>query len=272
MALESLSLQALGTSCQLFAVGAAPERLSDAAAWIGVSHRRLTRFDPASELSQLNAAAGRWNPIGPLLESVLRESLRAHAFSGGLVHAGVLGSMLAAGYNRPFREGLLSTTVLQGDDRPLPPLTEILELSPGAARVRNGYGVDLGGVAKGWMADQLAERIGPNCLVNLGGDLYARGAGPQGTGWPVGFGGTTLLLRDQGAATSGTRYRRWGDGLHHLIDPRTGRPSESNLEEVSVLAGSAADAEILAKTALLLGRAAAEFFLPAHSEGWWLYP
>ncbi|MDQ6691427.1 MAG: FAD:protein FMN transferase [Candidatus Dormibacteraeota bacterium] len=272
MQLESLSLQALGTSCQLFGVGIAPGRLVDAAAWIGSAHRRLTRFDPNSELSELNAAAGRWRPVSPILESVLRESLRAHTVSGGLVHAGVLSSMLAAGYSRPFREGLPSTTVVMPGERALPPLPEILELCPGSARVRSGYGVDLGGIAKGWMADQLADTIGGNCLINLGGDLFARGSGPQGAGWPVGFGGTTLLLQDQGAATSGTRYRRWGDGLHHLIDPRTGRPSASNLEEVSVLASSAADAEVLAKTALLLGRAAAECYLPAHSDGWWLYP
>lgn len=272
MSLDSLCLQALGTSCQLFAVDSGPARLADAAAWIGLNHRRLTRFDPTSELSRLNAAAGRWVRISPTLEDVLREALRAHSVSGGLVNAGVLPSLLAAGYTRSFREGPAAMTAPTVSSGPLPPLPEILELSSGAARVRHGFGVDVGGIAKGWMADQLAATIGPNCLVNLGGDLYARGRGPQGSGWAVGFGGTTLLLHDQGAATSGTRYRRWGDGQHHLIDPRTGRPSESDLEEVSVLAPSAADAEILAKTALLLGRAAAEYFLPAHSEGWWLFP
>ncbi len=272
MSLDSLSIQALGTSCQLFNIGPDSQGLAGAAAWIGITHRRLTRFDPDSELSKLNAAAGSWYPVSPTLEGVLRESLRAHAVSGGLVNAAVLGPMLATGYSRPFREGLPTGPVPNFDARPLPPLPDVLQLSPGAARLRCGYGLDVGGIAKGWMADRLAERIGPNCLVNLGGDLYARGDGPVGLGWPVGFGGATVLLSNQGAATSGTRYRRWADGQHHLIDPRTGRPSDTDLEEVSVLASSGADAEILAKTALLLGRAAAEFFLPAHCPGWWLYP
>ena len=108
--------------------------------------------------------------------------------------------------------------------------------------------IDLGGIAKGWMADRLAERLGDHVLVNLGGDLYARGE------WPVAIACKTYLLRNLGAATSSTRKRRWGD-LHHLIDPRTGLPATTRVEEVSVVAETALDAEVLAKTVLISGRA-----------------
>ena len=64
--------------------------------------------------------------------------------------------------------------------------------------------------------------------------------------------GATLLLEDLGAATSGTWQRRWGKA-HHLIDPRTGRPSESPIPQVSVVAATALEAEVKAKTALLSG-------------------
>src|SRR5438477_33847 len=84
----------------------------------------------------------------------------------------------------------------------------------------------------------------------VGGDLLARGPGETGEGWPVGFGDRTVLLRDMGAATSGTTKRMWGPGLHHLIDPRTSKPAATDLKEVSVIAGTAADAEIYAKVAL----------------------
>src|SRR5712691_11738371 len=103
-------------------------------------------------------------------------------------------------------------------------------------------------LAIGWMADQLAAHLGDDVLVNLGGDLYARGE------WPVAIAGKTYLLRNLGAATSSTRKRRWGD-LHHLIDPRTGLPAATRLEEVSVVAETALDAEVLAKTLLISGRA-----------------
>ncbi len=148
--------------------------------------------------------------------------------------------------------------------------TEVLDVRTGEARLAPGAGIDLGGIAKGWLADRLAERLAENALVNLGGDLCARGGGPSGEGWPVGFGGKTVLLREAGAATSGTHARRWGEGLHHLIDPRTGLPSRTDLSEVSVIADRAADAEILAKTALLLGAARAHEFLLGRARGWWL--
>jgi thiamine biosynthesis lipoprotein len=76
-----------------------------------------------------------------------------------------------------------------------------------------------------------------------------------------------MMLRDQGAATSSVRRRKWGE-LHHLIDPRTGLPSSSGLEEVSVIAASGCDAEVVAKTALLLGPSLAPAYCSAHAQAW----
>lgn len=238
--------------------------------WVHAMHGRLTRFEPDSELSLFNASAGRWVAVSDTLGALLRESLRAYEVSGGLVNAAVLPAMLAIGYTRDFAAG--PTAVVAPRGVPSPALPHVLEVRDGSreARLAPGSGLDLGGLAKGWLADRLAERLGENALVNLGGDLYARGGGPEGRGWPVGFGGKTVLLQDAGAATSGTEQRRWGEGLHHLIDPRTGLPAQSDLVEVSVIARTAVDAEILAKTALLLGAAKAHDFLQGRAQGWWL--
>jgi len=149
----------------------------------------------------------------------------------------------------------------------------MLAVRPGAARLAPGNAIDLGGIAKGWLADRAVERIGPNALANLAGDLRAIGGGPEradtaaGPGWPVGFGETTVLLTDGAAATSGTTGRRWGDGLHHLIDPRSGAPAASDLVEVSVLAATATEAEVLAKTALLLGAVRGAAYLDQRARG-----
>lgn len=227
--------------------------------------RRLTRFEAGSELSIFNAGAGAWASVGPDLEALLREALRAWELSGGLVHAGCLRSMHAIGYTRPLREGL--TVVLEPPPGPLPPLPELLEVRPGRARLAPGTGVDLGGLAKGWMADRLVERLGDNVLASIGGDLATRGVGPVGEGWPILFGGESIALHDGAAAMSGTWRRRWGR-VHHLIDPRTGRPAETDLDEVEVLARTGVEAEVLAKTALLLGSERAPAFLAAHAVGW----
>ena len=267
--MEKRFFEALGDGCEIYAVGLPAERLAEAEAWVHQMHDRLTRFTADSELSRFNASAGQWVEVSPLLEALLRESLRAQELSRGLVNAAVLPALLAAGYTRTFSEGPTATTM---SVRP-PSLPEVLEVRAGSARLRSGAAIDLGGIAKGWLADRLAADLGPNVLVNLCGDLFARGGGETGEGWPVGMGGDTVLLRDMGAATSGTRKRAWGEGLHHLIDPRTGLPAATDLNEVSVIARTGADAEIFAKAALLLGSIAAPEYLQAHGAlGWRLNP
>src|SRR5207248_8583425 len=146
-------------------------RLADGEAWVHEMHDRLTRCSPTSELSRFNASAGAWVGVSPLLESLLRECLRAHQLSDGLVNAAVLPALLAAGYTRTFSEGPTAATMTV---RP-PSLPEVLEVRSGSARLRPGPAIDLGGIAKGWLADRLAEDLAENVLVNLCGDLFARG-------------------------------------------------------------------------------------------------
>ncbi len=263
--MQQRAFTALGGDCELFGIDVEADALQRGEAWIHRMHDRLTRFSDTSELSRFNAAAGAWVVVSEELGALLRESLRAYEVSGGLVHAATLPALLAAGYTRDFALGGTPTTATPAPPAPLP---ELLEVRAGEARLAPGAAIDLGGVAKGWLADQLAAQMGANCLVNLCGDLYARGPGETGEGWPVGFGDTTVLLHDMGAATSGVTKRMWGPGLHHLIDPRTARPASTDLQEVSVLAPTATDAEIFAKAALLLGRHAAPAWLKGRSAGW----
>lgn len=261
----ALRFEALGSDCELYAVEPR-EPLAATAGWIHSLHARLTRFDSGSELSRFNAGTGQWVHISTELEALLRAALGAFEASGGLVHAGVLPALVAAGYDRTFAEvGPTATTMLA---TPVAPLPDLLDIAPGRARLAPGAGIDLGGLAKGWIADRAVERMGPNSLANCGGDLRAQGPGSSGEGWPVDFGGKTLALDGHGAATSGTTKRAWANGRHHLIDPRTGAPARTGLTEVSVLARSALEAEVLAKTALLLGREHAEHWLPARAMGW----
>lgn len=259
--------EALGTNCSVFVVDQPDGRLFEAESWVRRLGARLTRFTSDSELSLLNASAGEWVAVSHEMEDLLRGSLWAYELSAGLVNIAVLPSMVAIGYTRPLAEGPVAATL--DDAEQLPALPDVLEVRQGEARLWCGSGVDLGGVANGWMADRLCASLGPNALANLGGDLSAIGPGPDGIGWPVGLAGATLMLRDQGAATSSIRRRRWGE-LHHLIDPRTGLPARTGLKEVSVVTPSGLEAEVVAKAALLLGPELAPAYCASHALAWWL--
>ena len=268
---EAHHFEALGTNCSLFVRGISRGRLLEGEFWVRRLGARLTRFSPESELSKLNRSTGRWIDISPELEALLRESLAAFETSSGLVNVAVLPSMEAAGYTRPLSEAAPIATEPRAC--PLPVLPDVLAVRPGAARLEHGAGIDLGGIAKGWMADRLAETLGSHALANIGGDLSAVGSvGPAGDGWPVGLGGATVLLRNQGAATSSVRRRRWSEELHHLIDPRTGLPACTGLEEVSVVAATGVEAEVVAKAALLAGPELAPVYCAVHALAWWLSP
>ncbi|ADU52224.1 ApbE family lipoprotein [Thermaerobacter marianensis DSM 12885] len=132
-----------------------------------------------------------------------------------------------------------------------------------------GTGLDFGGIAKGWAADVAARvlgTVGP-ALVNVGGDLAA-GTGPQAAGglWRVaidGLPGWVLGVARCGVATSGIDRRRWlraGREWHHLLDPRTGLPVQGGFRRVTAIAPTAAQAEVAAKTVLILG--------PRQAPGW----
>jgi thiamine biosynthesis lipoprotein len=264
---ESHHFEALGTGCSVFAVDQSRGRLLEGEFWVRRLGARLTRFSDDSELSKLNVAAGEWMEVGADLEALLRASLAAFEVSAGLVNVAVLPSMVAIGYSRSFTQGPGAVEI--DDARPLPSLPDVLSVRPGAARVERGAGIDLGGIAKGWMADRLCAMLGDNSLANIGGDLSAVGTGPNHGGWPVGVANATLMLRDQGAATSSIRRRRWAK-VHHIIDPRTGLPARSGLEEVSVVANNGFEAEVVAKTALLLGPDLAPTYCASHALAWWL--
>ena len=154
-----------------------------------------------------------------------------------------------------------------------------------AVRLPRGVALDLGGIGKGYAADgvsgELLEAAVPGVrgvLLNLGGDLRARGEAPGPHGWvvdvddPLGTGRTGLLSFVEGAIATSTRLRRaWtrgGEAQHHLIDPATGEPAAAGLASVTIVAGEAWRAEVLAKAAFVAGAAdGAELVVRAGATG-----
>lgn len=132
---------------------------------------------------------------------------------------------------------------------------------------RRGMRVGLGGLAKGWAVDRAARALRArglqDFLLQAGGDLYAAGT-RGGTPWRVEVrdprGGpleamASLDVSDRALSTSGDyehAFEAGGRRYHHLLDPRTCRPSEAS-RAVTLLARSATEAEILGKAVFLEG-------------------
>ncbi len=126
--------------------------------------------------------------------------------------------------------------------------------------------------------DRAAALLPGAGVVEAGGDAVLKGAGPDRTGWMVEVEDPadhehvllTLRVTDRAVATSAPNRRRWrvGDEVaHHLIDPRTGSPSGSDLAQVTALAATAEEADVVAKVAFLLGAAGAARLLARPGYG-----
>lgn len=218
----------------------------------------LSRFSPTSELSRLNRE--RTIAASDDLLRVVGEALAGRARTAGRFDPTVHDAVVAAGYDRTFAEVAAAAEAADGGETRCGGGVRI-DRARGTIELDPGVRLDLGGIAKGDAADRACELLraaGP-CLVNAGGDLAVRGV-PSGGAWPVAVetpaGSVTLAVRRGGVATSGSDRRRWRRGdeeRHHLIDPETGRSAVSDLVRATVAAGSATEAEVLAKSLFLAG-------------------
>jgi FAD:protein FMN transferase len=263
----------MGTDVTVLSLDGPPDLGDRAANSIERLEAMWSRFRPSSELCALNDRAGQRVVVSPETFALVAHAVDAWARTGGRYDPTVLAAVVAAGYDRDFdavrREGPGAAG-------------EVTEPAPGCAGIAldavvhtvalpAGVTLDLGGIGKGYAADLVSRELldlgALGVLVNLGGDLRARGDAPEPHGWvvaiddPMETGRTGVLALRSGAIATSTRLRRaWqrdGHTLHHLIDPRTGSPVESGLASVTVVAPAAWQAEILAKAAFIAGRDAA---------------
>ncbi len=242
-----------------------------------------SRFRSDSELSHVNAQAGRTVTLSPMLARAIEGALDAARRTGGAVDPTVGRAMRLIGYDRDF-------DLLAGSDRPLELL---LEPVPGwsavsfdrtrrTVRVARGVELDLGSTGKGLAADLAAEAAlaaagpGAGVLVSLGGDIATAGRSPDG-GWRVLIvedsatppdGEGELVAIERGAiATSSTSVRRWrsaeGVSVHHIVDPRTGLPAVTPWRTVSVVAPTAELANAASTAAIVMGDGAPEWLRDA---------
>ena len=270
--------RALGSECLVRVVVAdddpsGPALLDGAVALLDDIESRWSRFRPESELSALNAHAG--SPVFTSADTatVVAMAIEAWRVTGGLFDPTVHDALVASGYDRTFDDiGEADPSPTSAPDQPaMVPGPADIEVDEriGLVVLPPGCHLDLGGIGKGRAADLVIDQLmasgAAGACVDLGGDVRVAGLTVGGgDDWVIAVddpfepGRDLALLRLAGGAvtTSSSMKRRWSTGsgaAHHLIDPGTGRPAESGLAAVTVVAGAAAWGEVHAKAALIAG-------------------
>ena len=283
-ALLEADLDAVDRACSRFRPDSELMRLGAVAGPAGPAGGSLAGSGPA----EVSPAGVRTAEVSPLLAEAIAVALRAARLTDGDVDPTVADAMSALGYDRDF--ALLPDAG--------PPVRLTVRAVPGWRQVGfdersrqltlpSGVHLDLGATAKAWAADRSAGRLagvlGCGVLVGLGGDIAVAGPPPEG-GWRIRVQDVTgrpedlpdgpaavVAIREGGLATSSTTARRWrrgGDVLHHILDPRTGLPAPVHWRTVSVAAATCVDANTASTAAIIRGPQALDWLsnlgLPAR--------
>jgi len=242
----------------------------------------MSSWNPESRISQFNkfhpseareAPLSRGNdlrerqsserfPVSPELASVVRRALKIAELTGGAFDPTVKPLVDHWGFGP------------EADTEPLDKIMKavgwekVVLTGNDLSKKEENVQLDLSAIAKGYGVDSVAEVIRSfgvkNFLVEIGGEVRVSGSKSGGKPWRVGIespNGTevfqTLELRGGAMATSGDyrnfRTRADGSRFSHIINPETGRPAETDVASVSVLADSCMDADAVATALFVMG-------------------
>ena len=238
-----------------------------------LANEHLSGWNDDSELVRFNGSSSTdWQPASPVLFELVEQALAVSRATSGafdvtvgpLVRAWGFGAGASAEPAAPSPELLAQ---LRGDVG----YTK-LELRPSPPALRKptpGLQLDLDGIAPGWAVDRIAahlEALGiRDYLVELGGEVRARGANAEGRRWRVAVetpqagarqAYAVIEIDGAGVSTSGD-YRDFREvdsrRISHTIDPRSGAPVGHGLASVTVVRESVAEADAWATALMVLG-------------------
>ncbi len=236
--------------------------------------QRFSRFLPDSELTRLNQQAGQKTTISRPMHALLETSRQLAVISQGMFNPMILPGLVRSGYAGSIDDDFkLHHPALDYSRRRVYTL-ESLKLGEQWVELPADAALDLGGIGKGYLLDELAKLVDEQHLDNywlsLGGDIICSGQDIDGADWQVAIASAlskkpikptiTCGTAKLAIATSGTIKRR-GDNWHHLIDPATQRPAVTDILSATVIAERGVLADVLAKTVVIGGQVMADDYL-----------
>jgi thiamine biosynthesis lipoprotein len=228
-----------------------------------------SRFRPDSELARLSPELPNGVEVSGMLAALVREALRAAELTDGDVDPTLGNELASLGYDRDIAlvtDRAFGTTVTRVA---IVPGWRRVVLDGRRLTVPPDLALDLGATAKAFAADLAAARIAAELptgvLVSLGGDIATAGPSPDG-GWvvlvqdlPADPRATVTLAAGFALATSSTQKRQWtrsGERMHHILDPRLGRPAEPVWRSATVSARSCVEANTVSTACIVRGHRA----------------
>lgn len=256
--------QAMGGTALITVIGGAPQLLDESFALLGELERAWSRFREDSDVSRLNWSQGRPVRVRACTARLVTELINAWSVTGGDFDPTALPQLVASGYDAsrvdPSRRTTLPPTAAWPGD------VAGIDIAGLDIRLPPGTTLDPGGLGKGLAADMIVEaamdRGADGVLAEIGGDVVVAGMAPNNAAWTIGIHDPftpgelvdVVRLARGAVATSSRLVRVWEgpDGLaHHLIDPATGASALTPTLTSTVIAGTGARAEALAKLAFL---------------------
>lgn len=269
---SSMRFSAFGTDCLVRVPGHADETrevltaVRDRALTI---HSEMSVFDPSSAVSRLNASSGTgWTAVPEDVARILARASEMGAVTDGAFDVTV--GPLASLWKPCIREGRVPSSEEIARAREFVGW-EHVRVDEAGLRVSldAGTSVDLGGIAKGFAANEFERILRDNgvsdALLDLGGSVTVLGAPDESEAWtvgiqdplaPTGVAAAQVRVSDTSVVTSGTNERffvRGGVRYHHVVDPRTGSPTQTGLLGVTFIGPDALVADALATAALVAG-------------------
>jgi FAD:protein FMN transferase len=283
---QQATWRAMGSAVEVRIVDAEPRHLRLVQDVVAHLEARWSRFSPTSDVSRLNAAGGAPVRVDPFTVRLLEMMASGASATDGAYDPTLLAPLVALGYVASWEDPGAVTSLAPGCALRSDVRQVLVDREHGVVQLPPGAVIDAGGIGKGLAADIAVEAViagvpgvgvpgvgvpgvgvpDVGVMVSIGGDVRVAGTPPDERGWviavadePGGAPVAELCVADAGVATSGTMHRTWptpGGTAHHLIDPRTGRPTATGPRSVAVatvVAGDAAWAEVWTKALVVSG-------------------